>query len=285
MLASASNLLVLTAAVAFDPTARWPRWLVMWCLAAAIFAGCKWLTWRRTPRPDVPAWRHLAYLLAWPGMDAAAFLDPRARPPKPPATEWLSAAGKLAVGLAALYGWAARLPPANPYALGWVGMVGLILCLHFGAFHLLSCAWRSIGVDARPLMNRPLASVRLADFWGRRWNTAFRDLTHRFLFRPLTRAFGPRRGLWAGFLVSGLVHDAVISLPAGGGYGRPTLFFLLQAAGLSAERTRVGRRLVVGFRGWVFTMAVLLLPAPLLFHPPFVTRIVVPFLHAIGAAP
>jgi hypothetical protein len=31
-------------------------------------------------------------------------------------------------------------------------------------------------------------------------------------------------------------------------------------------------------------MAFLLLPAPLLFHRPFVTRIIVPFMHALGAA-
>ena len=34
-----------------------------------------------------------------------------------------------------------------------------------------------------------------------------------------------------------------------------------------------------------FTMLAVLLPAPLLFHPPFVLTIVVPFLRAIGAIP
>ncbi len=271
--------------------AHWPRWGLMWALAVAIFFDCKWLTWRGRPRLAMPvrspAWRHLAYGFAWPGLDAGAFLDARLRPPRPAAGEWATAAAKLAVGLAILYGWARRRPPADPYWLGWVGMVGLVLCLHFGSFHLLSCAWRAAGVQARPLMNRPLASVRLADFWGLRWNTAFRDLTHRFLFRPLTRRLGGRGALWVGFGFSGLVHDAVISLPAGGGYGGPTLFFLVQAVGLSVERTRAGRRLGLGrgVRGWLFTMAALLLPARLLFHRPFVVGVVVPFLHAIGAAP
>ena len=257
----------------------------MWAVAVATFAALKWLTWRRTPHAGAAVWRAAGYLFAWPGMDAGAFLDARLRPNRPTAGEWATAAIKLAVGVAVLYARPTPLRPADPYAAGWVGMMGLVLCLHFGSFHLLSCAWRTVGVTARPLMDRPLASTRLADFWGRRWNTAFRDLTHRFLFRPLTRRLGGRGAVWVGFAASGVVHDAVISLPAGGGYGGPTVFFLVQAAGLSAERSRVGRRVGLGrgVVGWAFTMAALVLPAPLLFHRPFVTRVIVPFLHAIGA--
>ena len=67
--------------VAFLPPET-PRWVVMWVLAFAIFAACKWLTWRRTPAPQSPLWKHLGYLFAWPGMDAAAFL--RGSTPRPP---------------------------------------------------------------------------------------------------------------------------------------------------------------------------------------------------------
>jgi hypothetical protein len=54
----------------------WPRWAYKW---VAIFAGCKWLTWRRTLVAGVPWWRHAGYLLAWPGLDAATFLGARCR--------------------------------------------------------------------------------------------------------------------------------------------------------------------------------------------------------------
>jgi hypothetical protein len=262
----------------------WQGWLP---LAVAIFFGCKWLTWRRTLVEGVPAWRHAAYLLLWPGLDPATFLKPESasavRAPSP--REWLFGAAKLGVGLVLLYGVARLIPAPYPYLAGWVGMVGTVMVLHFGAFHLASCFWRSLGVQARPLMHAPLLAVSLGEFWGRRWNTAFRDLTHRFLFRPLTARFGARGAVFAGFAFSGIVHDAVISVPAGGGYGGPSLFFVLQALGILAERSRVGRRLGLGkgWRGWTFTMLLLVVPATLLFHPPFVEGIVVPFMRAVGA--
>ncbi len=255
----------------------------MWVSATAIFAGCKWLTWRRTPAPAAPAWRHAAYLFAWPGLDAAAFLkdSPERRPTR---GEWAAAAGKSALGVSLLVVVCPLVPADAPLVRGWVGMAGVVFALHFGAFHLLSCAWRAAGVEARPLMDRPAAAAGLAEFWGRRWNTAFRDLTHRFLFRPLGRAVGPRWGLAAGFLFSGLVHDLVISVPAGGGYGRPTAYFALQGVGLLVERSRPGRRLGLGrgWAGWAFAAVALVGPVALLFHPPFVLGVVVPFVDAMS---
>jgi hypothetical protein len=270
----------------FAPSGE-PRWLVMWVLAFVIFCGCKWLTWRRTPRPGVPAWRHLAYLVAWPGLDAPAFL--RTQPPetavRPTIAEGCFALAKMIVGVGMVFGLARLVPADLPYLVGWVGMVGIVMTLHFGLFHLLSCAWRSVGIEAKPLMNWPLAATSLSDFWGRRWNTAFRDLTHRFLFRPLMARLGPSGAVFAGFVFSGVVHDLVISWPAGGGWGGPTLFFLIQGVGLLVERGPIGRFLGLGdgWRGWVFTLLLLVLPLPLLFHGPFVVGVIVPFLHALGA--
>lgn len=165
---------------------EWPRWAQMWTLALAIYIGCKWLTWQRTPVLNVPVWKHFAYLLAWPGMDAASFLKegPISSRSHCRSAEWLAATAKLMFGVALLFGVARMIPPQNAYVVGWIGMIGIVLILHFGMFHLLSCTWRSLGVQARPLMNRPLTSTSLSEFWGRRWNIAFRDLTYRFLFRP-----------------------------------------------------------------------------------------------------
>jgi hypothetical protein len=261
-----------------------PSWAVMWTLAALVFAGCKWLTWHTRVAGTSPAWKHVAYLFLWPGLDARRFFNKRGECERCRSTEWLGATARLTTGLTLLFGIAPLMPPGHPYVVGWIGMIGLVLILHFGVFHLLSCGWRLAGVDAPPLMNRPLASASLGEFW-RRWNTAFRDLTHRFLFRPFASWLGHRWGLLAGFLFSGAVHDLVISVPARGGYGGPTLFFAVQGAGLMIERTALGRQLGLGtgWRGRLFAFVVLLAPVGLLFHHPFVEGIVVPFMRAMGA--
>jgi alginate O-acetyltransferase complex protein AlgI len=164
-------------------------------------------------------------------------------------------------------------------------MAGIVFLLHFGLFHVLSCAWRTVGVDAKPLMNWPILSQSVGEFWGKRWNLAFRDITHRFLFRPFAARWSARSGLAAVFLFSGVVHDLVISLPAGAGYGLPTLYFVIQGAAMLVERTKRAKKfgLGEGWRGRAFTAAVVLGPACGLFHPWFAREVVLPFLDAIGA--
>jgi hypothetical protein len=78
----------------------------------------------------------------------------------------------------------------------------------------------------------------------------------------------------------------VISVPARGGFGLPTLYFLIQAVGVMAERSALGRRwLGRGLRRRIFAMAVVVGPVGLLFHPLFVLRVYVPFMGAIRAIP
>src|SRR5262245_23336049 len=104
-------LLLLPTAVLLVVPAHWPRWASMWLLAFAIYVGCKWLTWRRTPAPDAPLGRHVGYLVAWPGLDADAFLNGRRDQVEPPtAREWLFAAGKTAFGIGVLFVLTPLLP-------------------------------------------------------------------------------------------------------------------------------------------------------------------------------
>jgi predicted DCC family thiol-disulfide oxidoreductase YuxK len=264
-----------------------PHWGFMWAMAFALYAGCKWLTYREArARGDAPDRRRaLGYLLAWPGMDATAFLCGTGPPVKPRSSEWMAAALKTLLGATLIWVVARAVSPVNPLLAGWLGMVGLVFVLHFGTFHLLSLGWRSIGVNAMPVMENPLRSSSLAEFWGRRWNTAFHELASRFTFRPLRPAVGRAGATMLVFLASGLIHELVISIPANGGYGLPTGYFVLQGLGVAGERTRLGRRLGLGrgWRGWLFTVVVAAGPAFWLFSPRFVRNVILPMLAVIGA--
>src|SRR6185369_1270504 len=115
------------------------------------------------------------------------------------------------------------------------------LLLHFGLFHLLSLLWRAYGINAKPIMQSPAKATSLAKFWGGKWNSAFSDLMEVYLFKPLVSQIGINGALFAVFIFSGAVHELVISLPAKGGYGLPTLYFVIQGLGLLLERSRLGR--------------------------------------------
>jgi hypothetical protein len=134
-------------------------------------------------------------------------------------------------------------------------------------------------------MRSPFLATSLAEFWSARWNTAFHLLAQDVAFRPLARRRGPTGATIGVFLISGLVHEAVISLPARGGFGLPTAYFVLQGLGVLAERARCGRRLGLGrgLRGWLFALICAAGPAFWLFHPPFIHRVILPMLQAIGA--
>lgn len=280
-------LLLLPPASAMATAGR-PAWLHMWALAFAIFAGCKWLTWWDTAasggsRPSLR--RTLGYLFLWPGMDAKTFLFPQVLARRPERVNWLPAIGQTLCGVTLLWGILPCLDSLQPLVTGWVGMTGIIFLLHFGAFHLLALLWQSAGVAAEPIMRRPIAARSLGEFWGVRWNRGFNDLAHQHVFRPAAPHLGNSGATLLTFLVSGLLHELVISIPARGGFGLPVSYFAVQGVGLLAERSRLGRRagLRRGLRGRVFALGVVAAPAFFLFHPPFVERVILPFLEAIGA--
>lgn len=256
-------------------------WAFMWAMAYAIFFGCKWATLIGAGEAmrHASSARVVAYLFAWPGMDAAAFLAPRTRHAYPTRAQWFAAIAKLASGgllLFAVARWFSHLP----LIAGWIGMIGTILLLHFGLFHLLALALRRMGIDAPPLMNTPLRSRSVAEFWGSRWNLGFHRLANALVFRPTVETLGVAGALMLTFTASGLVHELVITVPARGGYGLPTLYFVVQGLAVLLER-HIPRRRKLARRA--FALAVVGLPVLFLFPPPFVLNVFIPFMRAIGA--
>jgi hypothetical protein len=274
------------------PVAAWwlsrgsPAWLMMWLMAGSEFLALKLLTLSGIPW-GVPAWRLASYIFLWPGMKPSEFLG--LAPTKRPVAggpELARALAKTVLGLAGFVWAVVNAKTASPMWVGWVGMLGIIFTLHFGGFDLLSWAWRRAAVAALPIMKSPMRSTSLGEFWGERWNLAFAEIARRFIFRPLAKPLGARLAGCTVFLVSGLVHESVISLPARGGWGGPTLYFLLQAVGIVSEKGVAARRIGLGkgWIGWAWVLLFAAVPIPLLFHRPFVERVVVPMfqqLHAV----
>jgi Membrane bound O-acyl transferase family len=278
-------LVVLPAALATVIPATWPRWTVMWLLAGTIFYCLKWLTWQSDHRPPTTVRRQWAWWLAWPGMDPHRFLslEPIPRSHHPRLAEWVKAISIAIFGC--FMCWLARpiLMRGWEIAAAWCWLFGMLFILHFGLLHIISCAWRAAGVDARPIMNEPLSSTSTVEFWGRRWNIAFRDLAHISVFLPIARRWGNRPAIVGVFLFSSVLHEAAISIPARGGYGLPTLYFLGQLCAVMLDVSPRKRRLAAG-RGWgsrILTLAIVMAPAPILFHLPFLRNAVVPFLKIL----
>ncbi|MCK6473591.1 MAG: membrane bound O-acyl transferase family-domain-containing protein [Planctomycetes bacterium] len=258
----------------------------MFALAFAILGGLKWLTWRMALRNAAApsAARSISYLLLWPGLDARAFLGPRTAPP-PEESVWSGAAARTLLGALLLWGATRHVAEISAYAAAWTGMAGAVLLVHFGFFDLLALFWQAAGVQAECLMHEPHRARSLAEFWTKRWNTAFSAAARECCAASARERLGAR-GAWAlVFALSGLVHEAVISVPACGGWGLPFGYFTLQLIGALLERSKVGRRFGLGrgLRGRIFALAAVILPAPLLFHLPFVERVVLPLLAAMGA--
>src|SRR5262249_34593600 len=146
--------------------------------------------------------------------------------------------------------------------------IALSLILHFGLFPIATAAWRAAGFDMDDVFRKPWRSKSLAEFWARRGDGGFSEMVAPPGGPPVGERLRPTAAIAASFLASGLLHELAISVPAGGGYGLPTLYFALQGALVRA-----------GVRGRVATLLAVALPLPLLFHAPFVRAIIIPLLR------
>lgn len=157
-------------------------------------------------------------------------------------------------------------------------LVGLSLILHFGILNLSAAAWRSKGVDAPELFRAPYKSRSLKEFWGKRWNIAFSEMTALIAYRPLRTGIGTEKAVIASFLLSGLLHEIAISFPVRSGYGLPMAYFAIHAAVMHLEATSPVVQKIIAHRilshAWV--MAFLILPMPLLFHREFILNVLIP---------
>jgi hypothetical protein len=67
-----------------------------------------------------------------------------------------------------------------------------------------------IGMEVKPQFNRPHLASSLRDFWGRRWNLPVSAVLRASVYDPIRARAGKEAGILATFLVSGLMHEALV---------------------------------------------------------------------------
>jgi len=272
--AAAWGLVVVSVGLADHVTSAQPAGLRMLAVIGALFLAMKALVSVEATMRDgtrLPPLRWAAFATLWPGMRPA--LVARLQPGRSGAASLLrTGLAYVALGstlfLVALLAWR------------WTGstvlstvllLPALSFLLHFGVFGIVAGLWRAAGADVGPLFRAPWRSASLGEFWSRRWNLAFSEMTSLAVYRPLALRLGRRAALVAAFLFSGLLHEVAISLPVRAGYGRPMLYFAIHGVLTQVERER-------GPFGRAATLLAVVLPLPLLFHPPFLQGVIWPLL-------
>jgi membrane bound O-acyltransferase family protein len=232
---------------------------------------------RGLARPSMGTW--IAFALGWVGMQPRLFARPRRA---------LGGAGDLlASGAVAVVAGAVAIALARA---AWTSLhsrmvatvlllAGLSALVHFGLLNLLAAAWRASGAPVDALFRAPWRAQSLAEFWARRWNLAFSEMTSAAVYRPLAGRLGRGPGLLAGFAMSGLLHELAISLPVRAGFGLPLAYFLIHGSLVAGERALAARgRPVAGAWGRAWTVFWLVAPLPLLFHRPFLAGVAWPLI-------
>lgn len=235
------------------------------------YVGCMFFTFKLTSLLEAKKleWSSVVlYTTSWVGMNYNEF---EKKPQKP--AIWKAGFVSLSIGITLL-----TLSILNPVSLNrpLIVFIAMIFIFHFGLLDLNAQVWKYLGRDTKPIMNEPWKAKSLADFWGKRWNLAFRDAVHKCLFTPLKKRYGLKLGMLAVFTFSGILHEAVISVPAQGGYGGPMIYFLLQFLGVLTQKRSPQLNTL-----W-FTWLILIAPLPLLFHTQFFINVFIPLTKAMG---
>lgn len=215
----------------------------------------------------------IAFSLGWFGMRPELF-EKLQGPPLPFARLFVKGISRIVIGLILLF--LSLELEANARLMSFflpqlLLLAGLSFILHFGILNVTAALWRLLGINAAELFHSPYKSRSLKEFWGKRWNIAFSEMTALIAYRPLKALIGIEMAIIASFLLSGLLHEVAISFPARGGYGLPMIYFSIHALAMYLEGTsrRIKKITQHKFFSRVWVMTLLLLPMPLLFHSHF----------------
>jgi alginate O-acetyltransferase complex protein AlgI len=262
----------------------------MLAIICTLFTGMKVISaneyFQRSNRNPLSFTQWLAFSLGWFGMNPSVFKN-KGSVDYQKGKEMLWFGGsRFLLGLFLVYvaSWLnsngfIQNPGLQLVIMTAILMIGLSLALHFGILSICAGIWRLVGYRTYYLFRKPFLSKSLREFWGKRWNLAFSEMTSIALYRPLRERFGKEFSLIAAFLFSGILHELAISLPVQKGYGLPMLYFLLQGTGQLLEpKIPLNNALLQ----YLWLAAWLILPLPLLFHCYFLQEIIWPIIGGLS---
>ncbi|XP_008798544.2 probable long-chain-alcohol O-fatty-acyltransferase 4 [Phoenix dactylifera] len=129
------------------------------------------------------------------------------------------------------------------------------------------------GLELEPHFDAPFRAASLQDFWGRRWNLVVSAILRPSVYHPVRARCGFDAGVFATFLVSGLMHEVMVYyVTLAAPTGEMMAFFVLHGlctlaevrarkAGLWRPNPMVAVPITVGF---LSVTAIWLLLSPLL---------------------
>ncbi|TDE12790.1 wax synthase family protein [Dyadobacter psychrotolerans] len=280
-------LLVLSVLIVHILFLNQPSVLRMFVLITTAFTGMKVVSATvgyqdKTNKLTFKQW--LFFCLTWAGMKADIFESLGASPLPGGRQMIVFGTSRIGIGLLLVFG-AHRvvLLPLNPdvsYVLtSLMLLVAFSLILHFGLLNISAGIWRFFGVNTYFLFNAPLKASSLTEFWSKRWNVAFSEMTSITIFRPLKDKLGSGPALIIAFLFSGLLHELAISVSVKNGYGLPMLYFIIHGCVVLIEKVLFRKNILflqnkIFAKLWVLFW--LVAPIPLLFHYKFMQEIVWP---------
>ena len=259
----------------------------MFALISTAFTGMKVITTtvayrNKSSIPTFVQW--LAFVFTWAGMRAEIFEHLGSKPLPGAKVMILNGLTKLVYGLLLIVASHKLVVIEMNTTIQYILITSLLLIafsliLHFGVLSISAGIWRYFGVDAYYLFREPLKATTLNEFWSKRWNIAFSEMTSIAVFRPLKQRINTPVALLTAFIFSGLLHELAISVPVNSGYGLPMTYFVIQGLAVSLEKILIQRKMlnvknVVLCKIWLLFW--LVVPLPLLFHKPFVTEIIWP---------
>lgn len=220
----------------------------------------------------------IAFCLGWFGMRPDLFEKLRGSP-LPFANLLVKGISRIAIGFVLLY--LSLVLEVMPRLMRFflpqlLLLAGLSFILHFGILNVTAAFWRLLGINVVELFRSPYKSKSLKEFWGKRWNIAFSEMTALIAYRPLKTLMGAEMAIITSFLLSGLLHEIAISFPVRSGYGLPMIYFSIHALAMHLEgNSRLIQKITQHkFFSHVWVMTLLLLPMPLLFHSQFMPVLV-----------